>query len=678
MTHDKGRATRRFRLNWLGVLLSLLWGLIVFIAYYVVHKPVTIELVISLARLALILLGWLGTLSLAYLIGQIIKPVLQNQPQRTALALRLGFGLAILGYFILALGAVRGYWPLLGWIVTAIALAFGLPALLADVRLAVPKFPTSRRNQALACFALFILLTSLLLALAPPTAWDSLVYHLTGPRIYLEAGGLAHDVDLPFLGFPQAGSMLFLWGQMLVGPELAQLLHLTFAVLTLVLMTELAKVLVPGASWLASALILGVPSAAMLMSWAYVEWIVMYAALASFTLLRAKDSPGGGRRITIFKGREALVLAGFFAGMAFNTKYTAVGIILGLIFVMILEHRSWRAAGIFIGIVAVSILPYLLKNAVLTGNPVYPFFFDGKFWDSHRAFWYARVGTGLDLLQLLRAPWDATIFGVDGGVVLGHAPYSATIGPALLALLPLAAFGYKERHDESKRLLRLLTIVSLVAFVVWLVQLALSELLVQTRLLFPVLPMVVLLAAAGFDGLSKTGRAVRLVRLSFGTLIGIMLALNVLEVSVFMVDASPARVLLARQTESEYLAERLGEYAYVMADLNQLPEGSVVRFLWEPRSFHCARHVRCEPDAILDRWWHTWQHETNEAAIADTWRDEGVTHVLIFHAGSQAVREEGFDPLTDEAWSSLETFIDQHLFKLSVRQGGYALYALIE
>jgi hypothetical protein len=678
MTSEKNGAEQRFRPRWPGILLSLLWGVTVYIAYYVVHKPVTIELVISLARLALILLGWAGTLSLAYLIGQVIRPVLQNQPQRTALALRLGFGLAILSYFVLALGAVRGYWSLLGWIVTAIALAFGLPAFLQDLRKALPKFPASRTKQALACFVLFMLLTSLLLSLAPPTAWDSLVYHLTGPRIYLEAGGLSHDVDLPFLGFPQAGSMLFLWGQMLVGPELAQLLHLTFAVLTLVLMTELAKTLAPGTSWLASALILGVPSAAMLMSWAYVEWIVMFAVLASFILIRSKESPGGGRRNTIFNGREALILAGFFAAMAFNVKYTAVGALLGLIFVVIFERRSWSAFGIFLGVVVVSILPYLLKNAVLTGNPVYPFFFEGKYWDAHRAFWYARAGTGLDLFELLLAPWEATVFGVEGGVVLGHAPYSATIGPALLALLPLAAIGYKERHDEGKRLLRSLTILCLVAFVAWLLQLALSELLVQTRLLFPILPMLLLLAAAGFEGLGKTGRAMHLVRLTFGTLIGIMLVLNVLEVSVSIADASPARVLLGRQTESEYLADRLGEYAYVMADLNQLPEGSTVRFLWEPRSFHCARHVRCEPDAVLDRWWHTWQHETDEAAIAETWLDEGVTHVLIFHAGSQAVRDEGFDPLSDEAWLGLETFIDQHLFNLSVRHGGYALYALIE
>lgn len=678
MTDERTVQTGRSRIGWMGILLCLLWSVSVFIAYYVVHKPVTLGLMISLARLALIVLGWIGTLSLAYLIGQVIKPILNGFPRRSGLALRLGFGLAILGYFVLVLGAVRGYWPLLGWVVAAIALPFGMPALFSDVRSIMPRIPTSRADQALAGFVLFILLVAFVLALVPPTAWDSLVYHLAGPKLYLEAGGLNHDLDLPYLGFPQAGSMLFLWGQMLAGPQLSQLLHLTFAILTLMLMMDLIKVFTPGSGWLAAAVILGVPTAAMVASWAYVEWIVMFAALASFILIRAEEPPTSARKLALLRGHHALALAGFFAAMAFNTKYTAVGILLGLILFMIFERRSWHGLAVFIGIVALAILPYLLKNWFLTGNPVYPFFLGGKYWDAHRTFWYSRVGTGLGLFDLLQAPWEATIFGLEGGVVVGHPPYSATIGPVMLALLPLAALGFNRRSDGTKRLLRSLAIVCLIAFIAWLVQLALSKLLVQTRLLFPILPMVVLLGLAGYEGLTSGGRIARLTRLALGTLIGLMLALNLLEVCIFIVDMNPARVLLGRQTEAEYLAERLGEYAYVMADINQLPEGSVVRFLWEPRSYHCARHVTCEPDALLDRWWHTWQHETDESAIAETWRDEGVTHVLVFHAGGQAVQEEGFDPLSDEAWMGLTSFIDGHLIKLTVREGGYALYTWLE
>lgn len=677
MKHEAKPRQRGFAAGWPWVLLSLCWGVMVFIAYYVVHKPVDLRLVLAIARLALIILGWMGTLSLAYLIGRLLKPMLSSLPVRPSLALRLGFGMAVLGYFVLLLGAVEGYWPLLAWIVTAIALPFGLPSLISDVHSALPKFPAARAQQALAGFVIFTLIVVFLLALAPPTAWDSLVYHLTGPKLYIEAGGLNHDLDLPYLGFPQAGSMLFLWGQMLAGPELAQLFHLTFAILTLMLMSHLVKEIAPRSGWLSVALILGVPTAAMLASWAYVEWITMFAALASFILIRAKESqvPEGGRNL--LRGYKVLALAGFFAAMAFNAKYTAVGVLLGLVVVVLFERRSWRGLVVFIAALAVSVLPYLLKNLVLTGNPVYPFFLAGKFWDGHRAFWYSRAGTGLSFLQVLLAPWEATIFGIEGGVVMGHPPYSATVGPALLALLPLAALRFREGSEHAQRLMRSLALVCGIAFAVWMAQLAFSQLLVQTRLLFPVLPMIVILAVVGFEGLPKKGRLADLAHLALGTLIGLMLVLNVLEAGAAFVDASPAGVLLGSQTESEYVADRLGEHAYVMAEVNQLAEDSHVRFLWEPRSYYCASHVICEPDALLDRWWHTWQLETDVDEIAEAWLTEGVTHILIFHAGSQAVREAAFDPLTEDAWDGLEAFIDAHLFKLTVREGGYALYALI-
>jgi hypothetical protein len=321
-------------------------------------------------------------------------------------------------------------------------------------------------------------------------------------------------------------------------------------------------------------------------------------------------------------------------------------------------------------------LPYLLKNQILTGNPLYPFFFDGKFWDSARADWYSRGGTGLGFLQLLVSPWVATIFGVEGGVVMGHPPYSATVGPALLALMPLLALRFRERSKQARRCLQAMLLLCGIASIFWLAQCAFSMLMVQTRLLFPILPLVAILAVVGFDSLLNEGQWSRLTRLALGTLIGVMLTLNAFEGIIQAVDASPTRVFLGLETETEYLASRLGEHAYVMADTNQLPEGSRIRFLWEPRSYYCSGHVICEPDALLDRWWHDHLQAPEVEDLADRWREQGVTHVLIFHAGSQTVRAEGFDPLTEDAWDALDTFIETQLVKLTLRDGGYAIYAL--
>ena len=76
--------------------------------------------------------------------------------------------------------------------------------------------------------------------------------------------------------------MLFLWGMLLAGDRVPQLIHLLFVPLTLLLLPSVVKQVAPGRSWLVAAILLGVPSAYLLASWPYVEWMVAFAGLASF------------------------------------------------------------------------------------------------------------------------------------------------------------------------------------------------------------------------------------------------------------------------------------------------------------------------------------------------------------------------------------------------------------
>ena len=665
--------------------LSVLWGAIVFIAYYFVHKPVTLEQGIVLGRLSLILLGWVGSLALANLIGSFLAPQLQRYPAHMSFALQVGLGFGVLGFFLLILGVLRGYWPLLAWGIVVAALPRGLPTLLHDVREVIPRIPKGHVNKALACFVGFIMIAAIFRALAPPTAWDALVYHLTGPKLYQQAHGLHHDLDLPYLGFPQAGSMLFLWGLLLAGPQLAQLMHLTFALLTIVLLPAVVDLIAPKRGWLAAGLLVSVPTAALLAGWAYVEWMTMYAGLACLSLIYSA-APGSSvekegliqldHEGAVIRRWQPLMLAAFYAAMAFNTKYTAVGLVLGLVLVIILEYRSSRAFAVFAGLFLLFIAPYLLKNLILTGNPVYPFFFPGMFWDSYRAYWYSRPGTGLDLVQLLTAPWDATIWGVEGGVVSGHPSYSATIGPALLALVPLVAIRFSRGFRKQNRPLRGMLVVCVMAYAVWLGMLAYSSLLAQSRMLMPIFPFLAILATAGLDALGRFGRRGASAQFVLSGLVCFAFILTALETTITFVSTSPVPVIIGVQSESDYLASRLGQYSLMIDDINELPQGSRVRFLWEPRTYHCSQQVICEPDALLDRWWHLRQQRSDANSIATQWRDEGVTHILLFHAGAQAVREEGFDPLTLQDWDVLEQFIDNYLVPLGSEDGGYTLYKL--
>ena len=644
-----------------AVTLGLLWFVAVILAYYAVHKPVSGPQIDAIRNLIVTAAGWVSVLALANLIGWGAIRRLSRLEHGERLVLQVGFGFGAIALALLALGMLGAISQPLLWLLVLLPLPLSLYRLFRDSR-DFRRPPT----RALVIFVALALLLILIRALTPPTAWDSLVYHLTGPKLFQEAGRIHHDIDLAYLGFPKAGSMIYLLGMQLAGSDLAQLLHLTFFGMTLVLIPGLVRRAAPGRGWLAIAIVVAVPSAALLAGWAYVEWIAAYGALACYTLIRDSDSG---------KVDRALILAAFFAALALNSKYTTVWLVIGLSLVVFVQGRSFRRwAGFLLG-AAIFVAPFLFSNLLLTGNPVYPFVFEGVFWDSHRAFWFSRVGTGLGLFELAVAPWEASIWGLEGGYYEGHATYGATVGPLLLALIPLVTLRLLLDRSARHGSVRDLVIITGAAYLGWIWQLSFSTLIVQSRLLFPALPFMAALAAIGFDTVGQVGRWGVSVRFVLGGLVAFVLALTATNMLFGTVQADFTSVVFGAESEQAFLERRLGFHYEAMQEINQLESGLRVRFLWEPRSFYCGKEVDCEPDALLDRWWHDRQHYSRVDEIKDKWVAEGVSHVLAFHAGADSVRLAGLDPLEEGDWTALEQFLEQAT-PLSSFGDAYVLYEL--
>ena len=644
------------------VVTALAWFVVVIVAYYAVHKPLGLAQINALRDLALILLGWLSAVALANLLGWAVFRKFPNlaSAERLSLQIGLGFGIIATGGLALGLAGAASEWLL--WALLLIPLPISLYRLQRDLRdLRRPS------NRWLAIFVGLALVLIVIRALAPPTAWDSLVYHLTGPKIYQEAGRIHHDIDLAYLGFPKVGSMLFLLGLQLAGPELAQLFHATFFVMTVVLTSGLVRTAAPGRGWLAVAILVAVPSGALLAGWAYVDWIAAFAALASYILIRAWDSE---------KIDRVLILASFYAALALNTKYTSVWLVMGLSLVVLLRGRSIRRWGAFLLGTAVFVAPFLLTNLMLTGNPVYPFFLDGIYWDDHRAFWFGRFGTGLSLPELFAAPWEASIWGIEGGFYEGHASYGATVGPLLLALIPLVALRLVLDRSARQGSVGDLVVVAGVAYLGWLIQLSSSNLLIQSRLLLPALPFLAALAAIGFDTVGQVGRRGASVRFVIGGVVAFILALTATRMAFDTAQEQPLQVTLGTESEEDYLVRRLGYHYQAMQEINRLVGEPKVRFLWEPRSYYCREGLLCEPDALLDRWWHDRKHYSTVEDIRRRWVADGVTHVLFYRDGAAAVRAAGFDPLDEPDWEALDRFLEQELVQIRALGNAYVLYEI--
>lgn len=665
----------------------IVWLFVVVAAYFWAHKPFDASTIVGLGRSLLGVAVWMGLTWLGTALGRrVAGRLLADETPMVRVALGAGLGLGLLSLLTLGLGLVGGLQPAIAWgliLILALLLRRDLRASLADIRTgvhsqAVPlPWPKDGFQRWLAVYVAASLLLAFLVALAPPTAWDALVYHLTGPRLFIEAGRVTHVVDLPYLGFPQLGEMGFTLGMLLAGDGVTSLLHFGYGLLGVIITAALARrAFGPAVAWQGAALLLSVPSLLWLMSRAYVDvTLLFYATAAFYALIRWRDLRAQGEAGASIRW---LRLMGVFCGFCAGVKYTAlaVPVALGLSLLWTSRGDGLRAVvgrlAQFGAITVVFALPWLVENWLTTGNPVYPFFFPGVYWDAWRAWWYDRPGTGLATTapwRLLSAPLEATILGTEGGE-----PYDATIGPLLLALTPLLIVVWSALKREERAVAGHMLLFFGLNYGLWLIGLARSALLVQTRLLLPIFGVVAVLAAVSLDRLTILRRPQLAVDWLARAVVSLTLALLLFSSLTTFLQINPVPVILGLETRDDYLVRRLGTYQLAMVAVNDLPSDSRVVFLWEPRSYSCQ--VDCWPDALLDRFLHLTYLYPDAASIADAWREEGVTHVLLYRLGMEAILQDEFDPVTPRDLAILEELQASEMEEMSQVGEAYILYRL--
>lgn len=669
--------------RWLVTTSVVIWWLFVVVAlYFWAHKPFDAPIVAGLGRSLASIAVWIAITWLGAALGwRVTGRALVDEAPAVRLVVVTGLGLGLLSLLTLGLGLVGLLRSVVAWgliIGLGIVLRRDLQMVLVDLRAALGQTwpfprPAGGFQRWLAIYVVLSLGLTFLMVLAPPTGWDALVYHLTGPRLFVEAGRVTHSVDLPYLGFPQLGEMQFVLGMLLVGDGVAALLHFGYGLMALVITAALAwRTFGENTAWPAAALLLSVPSLLSLMGRAYVDvTLLFYATAAFYAFTRWRELRSG-------MGTRWLWLIGAFCGFSLGVKYTAIAmpLALGLSLLWTSRRDGLRAAlgrlAQVAGITVLFALPWLAENWLTTGNPVYPFFFPGVYWDTWRAWWYDRPGTGLACKapwRLLIAPLEATVLGTEGGE-----PYDATIGPLLLAVTPLLIVVWRDLKGQERAMAGHLLFFFGLNYGLWLVGLARSALLVQTRLLLPVFGVVAVLGAVSLDRLTSLRRPQLAVDWLARAVVGLTLGLLLFSTFTNFLRVNPLPVALGLESRRDYLARRLGTYHLAMEAVNALPPDSRVVFLWEPRSYACQ--VDCWPDALLDRFLHLTYLYPDADAIATAWAETGVTHVLLFNLGMEVIIGDEFDPVTPPDLEIMGELQSSRMEEVSRFGEAYILYSL--
>lgn len=384
------------------------------------------------AGLILLSAGALGTLVLRLLATSF-------QDRREGLLYRISVGLGALSYLWLGLAAFSQYRPPIIQSIAAVLATGGLLWLTyqalflqksrQSIREPVQIDSRSFWNRIWQTISIMAVLIALTGALAPEIEFDALRYHLWLPKLWLERGSPVDPINEYVALYPLSWQLLFGSATVLGNAVSAKLLHFTTLPLTALLVYQLTRRFVPGASaWLSVAIFVTIPTVLWEATSAYIDLaLAFHIGLVIYALLQYLS----------IRRWQWLALAGLNLGLALATKHLALLVLVltsaGLAWILWLEQRSWRTSLIpvafFAGLSLLIPFPWYFRSWLASGNPVFPDLygifgaFPAERWndvsEQGLSAFKQRFGFPRTPLNLFLLPWNMTIHAARFGGSLG-------------------------------------------------------------------------------------------------------------------------------------------------------------------------------------------------------------------------------------------------------------------
>ena len=511
--------------------------------------------------------------------------------ERTLIGFALGLGL--LAAFLLGLGLCGGLYRPLGLIPPALLLALGGRQHLemaADLRSWAKTTKLTGWDWGLTFLFAAFSLVSLIGCFAPPTTgleWDSIAYHMADPKMYLQAHRITYIPWEDHSNFGFTAEMWYLYGLLLAGFPLAKLFHFACGVGTCLAAYALgARQITPAVGKVSALLLASTPVVFWEAGTAYVD-----LATAFFTTLTLLALEQGMKNLDPL----SIHLSAILMGLTLSTKATALGT-LGLLALGLLV---WRLRGLkeapllavksiaLWGLLALAVgSPWLIKSAILTGNPVYPFFygvFGGRGWSKSAADYYtqwnALFGMGHSPSDIALVPWNLIMFLLPGHLTAYPKPFNdhqLVVGACTPVLLGALFFPVFVRGASLA--VKALAVFALGSLLLW------AGTMQYVRYLLPTLPVLCLLAGyvlvQACNLRLKSGYALAALgvcSLAFSLFVGIgLLSLE-------------APVVFGQESRADYIQQGFDPYAAMQYINTQLPSNSKIVMYGNPLGFYCDK-----------------------------------------------------------------------------------------
>lgn len=579
--------------------------------------------------------------------------------------------------------------------------------------------PAAASKLAFVCLAgllLMLTLSILVLASVPPVDRDALTHHLAVPKLYLKHGGIHEIPQVPFSYYPMNLDLLYAIPLYFGNDIVPKYIHFGFALLTAGLIGSYLhrRRCRPMAALLGALLFLSLPVIVKLSITVYVDLgLIFFSTAALFQLLRWAETGFPLKR---------LVLSGIFAGLCLGTKPNGM---LSFFFLAAavpflcrpdaeaisaqpsdgprgrLQKKSslgalgWTAVFALAALLAYS--PWMLRNFIWTGNPVYPMaqaIFANNGPTAPRAqdndaddaggsqtpanrekgasgfghFAGRKVIFGESLLEILAIPLRVFFQGQDDDPRL----FDGRLNPYLLVfpLIAVWAANSRRRPPRVQMEIRLLGAFSLLylLFAFFLVDM-------RIRYIAPIIPPLVILAVFGIQdlvGIITSRFSMRPRRMALGAagvVLPGLLGLN----AAYLVDlfgiVDPVSYLRGDISREAYILKHRPEYAAISFANRNLPENARILALFNGnRIYYSDRELVCDNESFR----RAVNAARSSADLVQALKRNNFSHLLVRGDLFNQWAESQFKA---EQKAVLQSFFGDALLRLY--QGhGYVLFAV--
>ena len=489
---------------------------------------------------------------------------------------------------------------------------------------------------------IILLFPSFILLFSPPLYWDELVYHLFIPKTYISSHRFVSPEYLIYFDAPHNINIFYGFISSLFGnTSLCVFFHSFMGIGSTLLIYLLGrKYFSSGAGKIAALIFITAPAITKELRIAYVDLgSTFFFLLSIYTFMKGYEN----------KSLKYFSLAGIFLGFTIGIKYPAIYCAVTFLpfFFFPLKEEKRKYLFIFWGTTFITFFPWLLKNFIMTGNPIYPnlyVLFEGKNWNRNLSIllneWLQGMGMGMghNFNDFFKLPWRLSVKGW-----YQYELFADTISPFFffpLIFLPLVIL---REYKESKINLKIFIFLGmgLIFLICWFYG---SQ---QVRFLIPGLALFAIVSGYAIDSiLSSIINFLKIKESPDKQIIPLnkwLLLVTYIFIACYSVGVEqeaydfvqPAfHVSFGNMEIPEYITRirRSNSYNAVMWINKNLPKNSKILMFFENRGFYLEREFIADGTFEASRIIENLMRLDSAYKWLKWMKDKGITHIL-WHDG---------------------------------------------